>query len=179
MNARARGNRLAPPDLVPYRHAPPAGSRGEIFAEAVMPADEREWIPIKDGVWTRPLCFNVTEGYWTHLLRVTRSGVINRHRHASPVHGVVLRGSWFYLEHDWVAVEGSYIFEPPGDSHTLYVPPEVGEMITFFHTTGSLIYVDPDGKVEAYEDVFTRLELARAHYARVGLEPARLEAITR
>ena len=74
-----------------------------------------------------------------HLLRlldeppeVTKSGVLSRHRHPAPVHGFVLKGSWHYLEHDWVATEGSYVFEPPGETHTLVVDDGVEEMITYF-----------------------------------------------
>jgi 2,4'-dihydroxyacetophenone dioxygenase len=35
--------------------------------------------------------------------------------------------------------------------------------------TGSLMYVDPQGVSTGYDDVFTRLEKARAHYEAVGL----------
>ena len=73
------------------------------------------------------------------------------------------------LEHDWVAEEGSYIFEPPGETHTLVVPEGCTEMVTLFQVTGSLMYVDPQGVSTGYDDVFTRLEKARAHYGAVGL----------
>jgi quercetin dioxygenase-like cupin family protein len=33
--------------------------------------------------------------------------------------GYVIRGRWKYLEHDWVAEEGSFVYEPPGEIHTL------------------------------------------------------------
>jgi len=49
------------------------------------------------------------------------------------------------------------------------VPDDVEEMITLFHTTGVVTYVDPDGNVTGYEDVFTRLEACRKHFAAVGL----------
>jgi hypothetical protein len=102
-------------------------------------------------------------------LRVARSGVFNRHRHASPVHGYVLKGRWYYLEHEWEATEGSYVFEPPGETHTLVVPDGVEEMITLFHTTGTILYVDPDGAVTGHEDVITRIEACRRHFIEVGL----------
>ena len=70
---------------------------------------------------------------------------------------------------DWVAEEGSYIFEPPGETHTLVVPEGCTEMITLFQVNGSLMYVDPQGVSTGYDDVFTRLEKARAHYTAVGL----------
>ena len=28
--------------------------------------------------------------------------------------GYVIKGSWRYLEHDWVAEEGGFVYEPPG-----------------------------------------------------------------
>ncbi len=55
-------------------------------------------------------------------------------------------GKWLYLEHDWVAEEGSYIFEPPGETHTLVVPDDGKEMITMFQVNGTLVYIDPHGK---------------------------------
>lgn len=61
------------------------------------------------------------------------------------------------------------MFEPPGETHTLVVPDHVPEMITLFHITGAMIYVDPWGKVTGYEDVFTKLAMCRAHYERIGL----------
>jgi hypothetical protein len=78
-------------------------------------------------------------------MRVTKAGMIARHRHSGAVHAWVFKGRWHYLEHDWVAEEGSYIFEPPGETHTLVVPEGCSEMITFFQVNGSLIYVDPQG----------------------------------
>jgi ChrR Cupin-like domain len=84
-------------------------------------------------------------------------------------HGLVLRGSWHYLEHNWIATEGSYVFEPPGETHTLVVPNDVQEMITLFHITGCMIYVDPRGKQTGYEDVFTKITMCRQHYGENGL----------
>jgi len=45
--------------------------------------------------------------------------------HPAPVHGLVLEGSWRYLEHDWVARKGMYVFEPPGEIHTLVVGSDI------------------------------------------------------
>ena len=95
-----------------------------------------------------------------NLLKVTKSGVLSRHRHPNPVHGFVLKGRWHYLEHDWIAEEGSYVFEPPGETHTLVVPDDVDEMITYFQVNGVMYYVDPYGKHMGYEDVFTKLTCA-------------------
>jgi hypothetical protein len=42
-------------------------------------------------------------------------------------------------------------------------------MITLFQVNGAMIYVDPDGKTTGFDDVFTRIEKCRAHYAQNGL----------
>ena len=95
--------------------------------------------------------------------------MLSRHRHPQPVHGYVIKGSWHYLEHDWTATEGGYVYEAPGETHTLVVEDDVEEMITMFQVNGSMIYVDPDGGVVGYEDVFSKIDACRAHYAKTGL----------
>ncbi len=164
--ARAGGLDLS---RMPYQLAFPAEAAAEIVVPSVLPEDERVWVPQMENVWFRPLCLNTVQGYWVNLLRVRKSGVLSRHRHPAPVHGYVLRGRWHYLEHDWVANEGGYVFEPPGETHTLVVPEDVTEMITLFHITGAMIYVDPFGKQNGYEDVFTKIDMCRAHYRTCGL----------
>jgi quercetin dioxygenase-like cupin family protein len=147
----------------------PADALTEIVVRDAIPTDERYWVPQAANVWFRPLCLNVGQGYWVNLLRVRKSGVLSRHRHPNPVHGFVLKGRWHYLEHDWVATEGSYVFEPPGETHTLVVPDDVTEMITLFQVNGVMYYVDPHGNHLGYEDVFTKIDMCRAHYDNVGI----------
>jgi 2,4'-dihydroxyacetophenone dioxygenase len=157
------------PARIPYRGAQPPDAFPELVIPHAIPDDERLWTPQQENVWFRPLCLSASRGYWVNLLRVRKSGVLSRHRHPQPVHGFVLKGSWRYLEHDWIATEGSYVYEAPGETHTLVVDDGVAEMITLFQVNGAMIYVDPDGAVQAYEDVFTKIELCRRHYAKVGL----------
>ncbi len=159
-------------DYTPYQGEQSKEGLPEIFIPQALPDNMDEellWVPQTDSVSFRPLCFCVSAGYYVNLLRVKGSGLLSRHRHPGPVHGHVLKGSWRYLEHDWIAQEGSYIFEPPGEIHTLVVPEGVEEMITLFHVTGSLLYCDPKGNVVGADDVFTKLELAKKHYEKVGL----------
>jgi len=154
---------------IPYQHPQPKDSLSELVIPDVVPRDERLWVPQQQNVWFRPLCLSVSGGYWTNLIRVRRSGILSRHRHPQAVHGLVLKGSWHYLEHNWTAREGSYVYETPGETHTLVVEANVGEMITFFQVNGAMIYVDPEGRVQGYEDVFTKIELCRRHFAATGL----------
>jgi 2,4'-dihydroxyacetophenone dioxygenase len=153
----------------PYRKPQPADSPPELVIPDAIPLDDRVWVPVDENVWFRPLLMCASRGYWTNLLKVRKSGVLSRHRHPQPVHGFVLKGEWRYLEHDWVAREGGYVYEAPGETHTLVVDEHVEEMITLFQVNGAMIYVDPDGNTVGYDDVFTRIDRCRAHYAKNGL----------
>jgi 2,4'-dihydroxyacetophenone dioxygenase len=133
------------------------GIQPEIAVQAI-PEDERVWVPQADNVWFRPLLLNTVSGGWSNLLRVRKSGVLSRHRHPMIVTGYVVKGSWRYLEHDWVATEGSFVYEPPGEIHTLVVDEGVPEMITFFTISGAMIYLDEAGQMNGYEDVFTKID---------------------
>lgn len=158
-------------EAVPYRGPALPGTLEDLVIPGVLNLedDEQMWVPQAPDVSFRPLLFSVSQGYFVNILRVRRNGILSRHRHAGPVHATTLRGRWHYLEHDWWAQAGSYSFEPPGDIHTLEVPDGVEEMITLFHVTGAYIYVDPDGTPTGVEDVFSKLENARRHYAQIGL----------
>lgn len=148
------------------------------LAVPVLPEDERLWVPQAENVWFRPLLLNTVNGEWVNLLRVRKSGVLSRHRHPAPVHGYVIKGSWRYLEHDWIAREGMYIFEPPGEIHTL-VCDDAEEMITLFHVLGALIYFDEDRRPCGYDDVHTKIEMCQRHFAQTGLGDEALQRFIR
>ena len=133
------------------------------------PEDERVWVPLKEGVWLRPLMYNTVQGGWCEVVKVTGGGFVSRHRHPAPVHGLVLKGAFRYLEHDWIADQGTYIYEPPGEVHTLVVDDDCPEMHCFFAISGSVNYVDEEGRDVRAEDVFHRLDRAQQHYEEVGL----------
>lgn len=156
---------------VAFRGEQPYGMLADLVVPGVLDldGDEQLWVPQSPGVHFRPLVLSTSQGWFVNLLRVRRSGVLSRHRHAGPVVAVTLRGRWHYLEHDWWAEQGSLAFEPPGETHTLVVPQDVEEMVTLFHVSGTYVYVDPDGQATGYEDVFTKLEAARRHYDAIGL----------
>ena len=147
---------------------PSGGIQPEIVTHAI-PEDDREWVPQAENVWFRPLMLNTVTGGWCNLLKVRKSGVLSRHRHPMVVVGYVIKGRWFYREHDWVANAGDFVYEPPGEIHTLEVPADCDEMITFFNISGAMIYLDEQGNQVGYEDVFTKLDMCRKHYASNGL----------
>ena len=149
------------------------------IAVAAEPEDPRVWVPQAPTVWFRPLLFNTVTGQWCNLLRVTSAGIVSRHRHPGAVFGYVIKGRWHYHEHPWVAEAGHFVYEPPGETHTLTVPDDCREMVTFFNITGAMIYLDEDGRQNGYEDVFTKIEMCRAHYDEVGLGAGYVEQFIR
>jgi hypothetical protein len=69
-----------------------------------------------------------------------------------------MRGHWRYLEHDWVAKPGTFIYEPAGEAHTLVITEDSPEpAVIMFVVEGGLIYLDRavNGSVAAYEDAMT------------------------
>ena len=158
---------------------PGTGAMVAEIAIVAEPEDERIWVPQAPHVWFRPLLLDTLTGQWCNLLRVRRAGVISRHRHPSIVTGLVLRGRWHYLEHDWVAETGSFVYEPPGEVHTLVVPEGCDEMVTFFNVRGAMIYLGEDGRVTGYEDVHSKINMCLAHYGANGIGESYLEQVVR
>jgi 2,4'-dihydroxyacetophenone dioxygenase len=144
--------------------------------------NDRLWVPYADGVWFQPCQFNVTTGGFSVVLKGLPGSVIGTHYHVGTVHGYTLRGHWRYLEHDWVAKPGTFIYEPAGEAHTLLITTDSPEpMVTLFVVGGGLVYLDRavDGRFAAYEDGFSILELSRKHYRQAGLDGRQLDRLVR
>jgi 2,4'-dihydroxyacetophenone dioxygenase len=144
--------------------------------------NDRLWVPYADGVWFQPCHFNVTSGGFSVVLKGLPGSRIGTHYHVGTVHGYTLRGHWRYLEHDWVAKPGTFIFEPAGEAHTLVITEDSPEpMVALFVVGGGLIYLDKaaDGSFAAYEDGFSILELCRKHYRQAGLDVRQLDVLVR
>ena len=144
--------------------------------------DERLWVPYANGVWFQPCCFNVTSGGFSVVLKGLPGSMVGTHYHVGTVHGYTMRGHWRYLEHDWVAKPGTYIYEPAGEALTLVITEDSPEpMITMFVVEGGLIYLDKraNGGFAAYEDGFTLLELTRSYDRETGLDVRQLDLLIR
>ena len=161
--------------------APARRSREHFIANTSL-EDDRRWVPYADGVWLQPCCFNVTSGGFSVVLKGLPGRRVGTHYHVGTVHGYTLRGHWRYLEHDWIAKPGTYIYEPAGEAHTLVITEDSPEpMITMFVVEGGLIYLDKAerGGFAAYEDGFTLLELCRSYYRQANLDVGRLDRLVR
>jgi hypothetical protein len=160
-------------------------TRPEMFSSDVMTMDAK-WYPLPhrgndhplEG-WVRPLLFDVTNGGWISLLKAKGKGTIQRHRHAAAVTAWTLDGSWGYREHDWLAKAGSFVYEPAGHIHTLYIDEEVGHMTALFHVYGPVIHLDPNGDVTSYDDVYLRLDRYMKHCKENGVSQEWVESLIR
>lgn len=127
------------------------------LSDQAIQSDDTPWIPNGDGAFFKPLRFDLATGTWINLVKITKSGTVNRHRHTGgPVIGFTIEGEWRYLERDWVARKGTLIYEPPGDVHTLVVDSDEG-MITLFMMSGSLQFLNDKEEIVEERDAFTVL----------------------
>lgn len=132
--------------------------------------DDIPWIPQTDRVMFKPFRFDLARGSWINLLKVQPGGVVNRHRHSGgQVLAFTISGTWRYLERDWVAKPGTFVYEPPGDIHTLVVDGEE-EMITLFMLEGTVQYLDDDDNIIYQDDVFTKLKRYEEYCKSHGYE---------
>jgi quercetin dioxygenase-like cupin family protein len=128
------------------------------LSDRAIDFDDVPWVPQTDRVWFKPMRFDLARGSWVNLLKVRPGGAVNRHRHSGgQVLAYTIQGTWRYAERDWVAKPGTFVYEPPGDIHTLMVDGEE-EMITLFILEGTVQYLDDRDSVIYQDDVFTKLK---------------------
>jgi len=79
------------------------------------------------------------------------------HHHTGAVHAWTISGEWGYLEHPEAASRpGSYLFEPPGTTHTLKVADHSPtDVVYVIH--GAMLVQDAQGKVEAVLDAASHI----------------------
>jgi len=145
-------------------------------------ADGPHWIPYAEGVWIQPCSFNVTTGGFTVLLKGLPGAKLGVHYHVGTVRGYTMQGHWRYLEHDWIAKPGTFIYEPAGEAHTLVITEDSPEpALILFVVEGGLVYLDKavNGGFAAFEDGFTALELCRKYYREAGLDVRQLDRLVR
>jgi 2,4'-dihydroxyacetophenone dioxygenase len=160
----------------------PSRRNREHFISNTNLDDDGPWVPYADGVWIQPCCFNVTSGGFSVVLKGLPGAQLGVHYHVGTVRGYTIRGHWRYLEHDWIAKAGTFVYEPAGEAHTLVVTADSpGPALIFFCVEGGLIYLDKavNGGFGAYEDGFTALEFCRKYYREAGLDASQLDLLIR
>ncbi len=95
------------------------------------------------------------------------------HRHYGTVILYTIKGAWRYLEHDWVARAGDFVYETAGSSHTFQVEP--GETTeAFIIVEGALEFLDDEGNTIAIEDWQSMYQRYLDYCEAEGLDPVDL-----
>ena len=142
------------------------------FAELFSPDawsddDPRYYLPLGEGVGSKPLWISLQqERVVRHLRAAEHAGMLQRHYHPQDVFGFCLSGRWRYLEHDWARTPGTFVYEAPGESHTLVVEESGETMKTLFHVNGPLIWLDEAGEPSGVYDAYTLTEALRCALRR-------------
>jgi 2,4'-dihydroxyacetophenone dioxygenase len=151
----------------------------EAYIHDAPTEDERYYVPLSETVSSRPLWISAAQNRWADILYSKGAGLVNRHYHPHQVFAYTISGKWGYLEHDWVATAGDFVYESPGEGHTLVAYEHDDPMKVHFNVTGPLIWLDENGESTGTFDVFDYIALCKAHYENVGLGAAFVEQLYR
>lgn len=166
-------------DLTPVENSFRPGAQPEVYTSDAPTDDDRLYVPLTETVGTRPLLIMPGQNRWCDVLRATAAGLVNRHYHPHQVFAYTISGKWGYLEHDWVATAGDFVYEAPGESHTLVAYEHHEPMKVHFNVTGPLIWLDEEGEPNGTFDVYDYIELCRDHYERVGFGASYVDSLIR
>lgn len=146
----------------------PDASPETYYANAAY-GDEKYFVPISETVSSRPLWISPSQNKWADILMSKEAGLVNRHYHPHQIFAYTISGKWGYLEHEWIATAGDFVYETPGEGHTLVAYEHEDPMRVFFVVEGPLIWLDDDGEAAGYFDVHDYIAAAREHYDKVGI----------
>jgi 2,4'-dihydroxyacetophenone dioxygenase len=112
---------------------------------------EVPFIPYSEHVTIKLLRIDRASGQLSVILKGPPGARIGKHKHYGSVTLYTIKGAWRYLEHDWVAREGDFIFETASSSHTFVT--EGDEMVEVFAIVeGALEFLDDDDNSIGIED---------------------------
>jgi 2,4'-dihydroxyacetophenone dioxygenase len=151
----------------------------EVYIHNAATDDERLYVPFSETVSSRPLWISPAQNMWCDILMAKSAGLVNRHYHPHQVFAYTISGKWGYLEHDWIATAGDFIYEAPGEGHTLVAYEHEDPMKVFFIVHGPLIWLDEAGNSSDYYDVHHYIAMCKAHYEKIGMGAAFIDTLFR
>ena len=151
----------------------------EVHIAGASSADSRWYVPISDTAFFRPLWISPTQNKWCDILMANRAGLVNRHYHPHELFAYTISGKWSYLEHDWVATAGDFVYETPGEGHTLVAHEDPDPMRVFFIVKGPLIWLSEDSQAAGFFDVNDYIAICRDHFEKNGIGAQHIDALFR
>ena len=138
---------------------------------------EVPFIPYSEHVTIKLLRIDRASGQIAVILKGPPGARIGRHKHYGSVILYTISGAWRYLEHDWVAREGDFIFETASSSHTFVTEGE--EMVEVFAIVeGALEFQDDDGNPIAIEDWQSMQQRYLDYCSEHGIEPTEVTELS-
>jgi len=134
--------------------------------------EELPWVPSRsDDGELKVVTARVKEGLWVVRTRWPGGVELQTHKHTGPVYAFTLSGAWGYRESEYMNTAGSYLYEPAGSIHTLYVPDSNTEMTdVWFAIWGANLNMDADGNIDSVTDAESVLDFYRRACAEVGVD---------
>lgn len=141
-------------------------------ATSIVRTSEIPWAELAPGIEMKVMRQGAQSGRYTVMNRFVPGTVLPKHYHHGEVHAFTVSGKWGYLEYDWTAEAGDYIFEEVGTVHTLAVPEDAGEpaIIQFvieqgmdFYDENDVVFhtEDPESIMALYFDALDRQGIPR------------------
>ncbi len=90
------------------------GALPDAYFAKIAEGDERLWVPFNETVFSKPVWISPQRNMWADVLMAKTAALVSRHYHPAPVWAYTISGKWAYLEHDWTATAGDFVFEAPG-----------------------------------------------------------------
>jgi 2,4'-dihydroxyacetophenone dioxygenase len=153
-------NKMTAPPSTAYRivdirepYAEVINQRGMVGSFVGASELESPWVPFGPKAAIRHLHFDTRHNIFSNILWVRSQGVIGTHKHRGTVVMVCLEGSARYLEYDWIAGPGDFIYETPGIIHTLVTDHPDGVKL-FGWLQGPIEFYDDKGEFVETVDVF-------------------------
>ena len=128
------------------------------------------FIPYSEDVLIKLLRVDPVSGQLCVILSAPGGTQLGTHRHYGSVVVYTMKGAWRYLEHDWVARAGDFVYETAGSSHTFVVEPGE-ETEAFIVVEGALEFLDEEGHTIANEDWRTMYGRYLDYCEQEGIEP--------
>lgn len=134
----------------------------------IVHAERVPWVPLRAGMWMRPLCF-LDHGYSLQL-RVAPGTSTGRHRHTGEVNALMLKGRRRIFTTGELLGPGDFVHEPPGNEDDWGC---VGEedCVIMISLTGRIEYVAADGRVDHFTDTHTAQAAYLDHCRRETIAP--------
>lgn len=147
---------------------------------ALIDVDALPWVPFlpyTDKAFVKAIKVDPIRGEWITLLKLPAALTLPRHHHSGTVHVYTISGNWKYLEHDWVAGPGSFVFETAGTQHT---PVGCGEdeIVTLNIVQGDWNLIDDEGRVLAIENWKTVMQRYLTYCEQNGIKPVDISSFT-